>query len=109
MFRTQRRTCRSEVIGTMMKRNAIFAFLTVAVASVCPAEAKGRTGIEAGMSSDDCVGLRYGDGVADAAEGVVAAVAASGGNDKVVFATWDWIVKDDLGGDEIAFGDFRAF
>ena len=60
------------------------------------------------MSSDDCVGLRYGDGVADAAEGVVATVAASGGNDKVVFATRDWIVKDDLGGDEIAFGDFRA-
>ena len=109
MFRTQRRTCRSEVIGTMMKRNAIFAFLTVAVASVCPAEAKGRTELEAGMSSDDCVGLRYGDGVADATEGIVASIATAGGNDKIVFAAGDRVVKDDLGGDEIAFGDFRAF
>ena len=41
------------------------------------------------MSSDDCVGLRYGDGVADAAEGVVSSVAATGGADEVVFASWD--------------------
>ena len=33
--------------------------------------------------------LRHGDGVADAAEGVVAAVAAAGGDDEVVFAARD--------------------
>ena len=38
--------------------------------------------------------LRYGDGVADAAEGVVAAVAAVGGDDEVVFAAGDWVVED---------------
>ena len=44
-------------------------------------------GVDLGiMSSDDSVGLRHGDGVADAAEGVVAAVAAAGGDDEVVVA-----------------------
>ena len=43
----------------------------------------------------------------DATEGVVAAVAAAGGNDEVVFAAWDRIAKDDLGGDDVAFKDFR--
>ena len=56
---------------------------------VTPVAAKGRTGMEAGLSSDDSVGLRYGDGVADATEGVVAAVAAASGNDEVVFAAGD--------------------
>ena len=45
--------------------------------------------------------------MADAAEGVVAAVAAAGGDDEVVFAAWDWVVKDDLGGDGVAFKVFR--
>ena len=36
--------------------------------------------------------LRHGDGVADAAEGVVAAVAAAGGDDEVVFAARDRMV-----------------
>ena len=40
--------------------------------------------------------LRHGDGMADAAEGVVAAVAAAGGDDEVVFAAGDWVVKDDF-------------
>ena len=52
---------------------------------VTPIAAKGRTGMEAWLSLDDS-GLRHGDGVADAAEGVVAAVAAAGGDDEVVFA-----------------------
>ena len=43
----------------------------------------------------------------DATEGVVAAIAATGGNDEVVFAARDWIAKDDLGGDDVAFKDFR--
>ena len=43
----------------------------------------------------------------DAAEGVVAAIAAAGGDDKVVFAAGDWVVKDDLGGDGVAFEVFR--
>ena len=34
--------------------------------------------------------------MADAAEGVVAAVAAAGGDDEVVFAAGDWVVKDDF-------------
>ena len=36
----------------------------------------------------------------DATEGVVAAIAATGGNDEVVFAARDRIAKDDLGGDD---------
>ena len=44
--------------------------------------------------------------MADATEGVVAAVTAAGGDDEVVFAAWDWVVKDDLGGDGVAFKDF---
>ena len=34
--------------------------------------------------------------MADAAEGVVTAVAAAGGDDEVVFAAWDWVVEDDF-------------
>ena len=45
--------------------------------------------------------------MSDATEGVVAAIAATGGNDKVVFAAWDWIAKDDFGSDYVAFKDFR--
>ena len=45
--------------------------------------------------------------MADAAEGVVAAVAAAGGDDEVVFAAGDRVVKDDFGGDGVAFEDFR--
>ena len=45
--------------------------------------------------------------MADATEGVVAAVAAAGGDDKVVFAAGDWVVKDDFGGDEVAFEVLR--
>ena len=45
--------------------------------------------------------------MADATEGVVAVITAAGGNDKVVFAAWDRIAKDDLGGDDVAFKDFR--
>ena len=41
-------------------------------------------------------GLRHGDGVADATEGVVAAIAAAGGDDEVVFAAGYWITKDDF-------------
>ena len=48
-------------------------------------------------------GLRDGDGVTDAAEGVVAA----GGDDEVVFAARDRIAKDDFGGDEVAFKVLR--
>ena len=44
--------------------------------------------------------------MADSAEGVVAAVAAAGGDDEVVFAAGDWVAKDDFGGDEVAFKDF---
>ena len=54
--------------------------------------------MEAWLSSDDS-GLRHGDGMADAAEGVVAAIATAGGDDEVVFAAGDWVVKDDFGGD----------
>ena len=43
----------------------------------------------------------------DAAEGVVAAVAAAGGDDEVVFAAGDWIAKDDFGGDVVAFEILR--
>ena len=53
---------------------------------VTPVAAMGETGMEVWLSSDDSVGLRYGDGVADATEGVVAAIAAAGGDDEVVFA-----------------------
>ena len=63
--------------------------------------------MEAGMSSDDSVGLRYGDWMADATEGVVAADAASDGNDEVVFAAGDWVAKGDFGGDGGAIKDFR--
>ena len=63
--------------------------------------------MEAWLSSDDSVGLRYGDGVADATEGIVTAIAAAGGDDEVVFAAWDWVAKDDFGGDGVAFEDFR--
>ena len=45
--------------------------------------------------------------MADAAEGVVAAVAAAGGDDEVIFAAWDWVVKDAFRGDGVAFEDFR--
>ena len=45
--------------------------------------------------------------MSDAAEGVVAAVAAAGGYDKVVFAARDRIAKDDFGGDEVAFEVLR--
>ena len=45
--------------------------------------------------------------MAAAAEGVVAAVTAAGGDDEVVFAAWDWVAKDDFGGDGVAFEDFR--
>ena len=43
------------------------------------------------------MGLRDGDGVPDATEGVVASIATAGGNNEVVFAAWDRIVKDDAG------------
>ena len=52
-------------------------------------------------------GLRDGDGVANATEGVVAAIAATGGNDEIVFAAGDLVVKDDFGDDGSAFEDFR--
>ena len=45
--------------------------------------------------------------MADAAEGVVAAVAAAGGDDEVVFAAGNWVAKDDFGGDGVAFGVLR--
>ena len=45
------------------------------------------------------MGLRDGDGMADATEGVVASIAAAGGNDEVVFAARDRVVEDDFGGD----------
>ena len=37
--------------------------------------------------------------MADSAEGVVAAVAESDGDDEGVFAAWDWVAKDDFGGE----------
>ena len=39
----------------------------------------------------------------DATEGVVAAITAASGHDKVAFAAWDRIVKDNFGGDDVAF------
>ena len=45
--------------------------------------------------------------MADATEGVVAAIAAAGGDNEVVFAAWDRIAKDDFGGDGVAFENFR--
>ena len=45
--------------------------------------------------------------MADATEGVVAAIAATGGDDEVVFAAGDRVVKDDLGGDGVAFEVLR--
>ena len=42
----------------------------------------------------------------DAAEGVVAAVAAAGG-DTVVFTAGDWVVEDDFGGDGVTFEILR--
>ena len=53
------------------------------------------------------MGLRDGDGVADATEGIVASIATAGGNDKIVFAAGDRVVKDDFGRDGVAFKDFR--
>ena len=58
-------------------------------------------------SADSTMGLRDGDGVADATEGIVASIAAAGGNDEVVFAARDRVVKDDFGSDGVAFKDFR--
>ena len=69
--------------------------------------AKGKAGMEVWVSSDDSVGLRHGDGMADAAEGVIASIAAAGGDDEVVFAAGDWVVEDDFGGDGVAFGVLR--
>ena len=69
------------------------AGITIVVTSV---EAKGKTGVKAWLSSDDSSALRHGDGVADATEGAVAAVAATGGDDEAVFAVGDWIAKDDF-------------
>ena len=43
----------------------------------------------------------------DATEGIVAAIAATGGDDEVVFAAGDWVVKDDFSGDGVAFGVLR--
>ena len=63
---------------------------------VTPVAAMGETGMEVWLSSDDSVGLRYGDGVADATEGIVTAIAAAGGDDEVVFAAGDWVAEDDL-------------
>ena len=63
--------------------------------------------VETGAAEIKPRGLRDGDGVSDATEGVVAAVAAAGGDDEVVFAAGDWVVKDDLGGDGVAFEVFR--
>ena len=37
--------------------------------------------------------------MADAAEGVIASIAAAGGDDEVVFAARNRIVKDDFGGE----------
>ena len=45
--------------------------------------------------------------MADAAEGVVAAVAAAGGDDEVVFAAGDRIVGDDFGDDGASFEVLR--
>ena len=42
-------------------------------------------------------GLRDGNGMSNSAEGVVASIAAAGGNDEIVFAAWDRIAKDDAG------------
>ena len=53
------------------------------------------------------MGLRDCDGMADATEGIVASIAAAGGNDEVVFAARDRVVKDDFGSDGVAFKDFR--
>ena len=51
--------------------------------------------------------LRNGNGMTDAAERVVAAIAATGGDDKVVFATRNRIVEPDPGDDGVAFEDYR--
>lgn len=45
--------------------------------------------------------------MADATEGVIPSIATAGGNNEVVFAAWDRVVKDDFGGDGVAFKDFR--
>ena len=47
--------------------------------------------MEAWLSSDDSADLRYGDGMADATEGVVAVVAAA--NDHVLAASADGLIK----------------
>ena len=57
--------------------------------------------------ADSTMSLRDGDGVADATEGIVASIATAGGNDKIVFAAGDRVVKDDFGDDGSAFEDFR--
>ena len=44
----------------------------------------------------------------DATEGVVAAITAASGHDKVAFAAWDRIVKDNFGGDDVAFNKRRS-
>ena len=46
--------------------------------------------------------------MADATEGIVAAIAAAGGNNEVVFAAGDRIAEDDFGGDDVAFNKRRA-
>ena len=47
--------------------------------------------------------------MADATEGVVAAVATAGGDDEIVFAAGDRIAKDDFGGDWISFRAIRLW
>ena len=43
----------------------------------------------------------------DSTEGIVASIATASGNDEVVFAAQDRVVKDDAGDDGSAFEDFR--
>ena len=74
---------------------------------VTPVAAKGEREWKCGCHRMTASPLRGGDGVADVAEGVVAAVAAAGGDDEVVFAARDWIVEDDFGGDGVAFEVLR--
>ena len=57
--------------------------------------------------ADSTMGLRDCDGMSDATEGVVSAIAATGGNDEVVFAAWNRIAKDDFSSDDVAFKDSR--
>ena len=46
--------------------------------------------------------------MADTTEGVIATIAAAGGNDEVVFTAWNRIAKDDLGSNDVAFKNFRV-